>query len=152
MDARINQFDAECQSMTNESLLLGLERMKSHAPIDAIDPLLHAFANRELTKSAISVLSAHYDILNDYAETVFGNCLEHAVLDRPILPNHNQYILFIRERYAEARRSSEQFEKLGENCRPHNSQVVFDSWSSRSICCIQRLVSTSWSSDLRLHW
>jgi hypothetical protein len=133
--------------MTDEALLLGLERMKSHAPLNAIDPLLCVFADRELTKAAVSVLTAHYDVLNGYAQAIFGNISTNPAFSRPALPEHNKYALFIRERYAHAMRTSKEFEKLGENCRPHNSQVS---------CEFQYLipdfsVSTTWPPDLRLH-
>lgn len=125
VDNRIADFDAKCQSMADDALLLGLERMKSHVPVDAIDPLLCVFADREMTKAAVSVLTAHYDVLNGYAHAIFGNLNQNPAFNRPALPEHNKYILFVRERYVEAMRMSKEFEQLGENCRPHNSQVFY---------------------------
>ncbi|KAI6182875.1 Midasin [Aphelenchoides bicaudatus] len=122
VDDRINDFEAKHQSMTDKAMLFGLERMKSHAPLNAIDPLLCVFADRELTKAAISVLNGHYEVLNNYAKAIFGDGVENPAFNRPALPDHNKFILFVRERYIEAMRLSEEFSRLGENCRPHNSQ------------------------------
>lgn len=100
--------------------------MKSHAPLDAIDPLLCAFADRELTKSSMKILESHYEVLRCYTTAVFADSSPHAngLLSDHILPNHNRFILFLRERYEEAKKSVEECRNLGENCRPPNSQVT----------------------------
>lgn len=103
--------------------MLGLERMKSYAPIDAVDPILCIFADCELNKSTMTILLSHYDVLKKYAQAIFAKSDNNGAFDSLELPNHNQFMLFIRERYTQALDSAKHFEQLGENCRPQNTQV-----------------------------
>jgi hypothetical protein len=109
---------------SNNKGFLGLERMKSYAPIEAIDPLLCVFADRELNESTMTVLLSHYDVLKRYSQTIFSESSNNLAFDAPELPDHNTFILFVRERYARASKLTEEYRGLGENCRPNNMQVI----------------------------
>lgn len=125
LDKQIAEFDAANRD-DKRMVFLGLERMKSHAPIEAIDPILSVFADRELTKSSMDVLLAHYEVLKNYTRVIFAEPSDpnlNVAFDKPELPNHNQYSLFIRQRYSEALELTRKFNELGENCRPQNSKV-----------------------------
>ncbi|KAI6241256.1 hypothetical protein M3Y99_00349900 [Aphelenchoides fujianensis] len=120
MDAFRREHEAE---IDEQPLMLGLERMRSHVPADGVDPVLRVFARREWTKAAMSVLTAHAEVIERYNRVVFGpTAPAHSAFEGPPLPNESEFTAFMREKYAATLRSLEEMRELGELCRPRNSE------------------------------
>ncbi|KAI6207833.1 Midasin [Aphelenchoides besseyi] len=122
VESEISEFTSLHQNKIDERpLMLGIERMKSHVPSDAVDPVLRVYAEREWTKAAMSVLTSHSEVLERYSMAVFGTS-EWSAFDSPGMANESQFMGFMRKRYADTLRSMDELRKLGDVCRPPNSE------------------------------
>ena len=163
--AEIAQFEEESERGPHAAhiadgaprrLKLGLERMRSHAPQDALDPVLREYAEREWTNAALGVLAAHRDVLQRYTSAAFAPSTsmdddECAAFDVVELHCHTAFMRYVRERYAEINRRVDDLHALGELCRPPNEQASRARvWSILRSNARAFLVRKTWPNYLRV--
>lgn len=106
----------------NKIVRTGLERMRAVIPDEMIDPVLRNFALQRVAQLLKSILRPHYDLIQRYAENVFGQIeFEH-----PFDAEHGEDRAVVGGLAVEWKRAAEQLQKfadLGELCRPPNHKV-----------------------------